>query len=383
MALMVDLACHLARRGHRVDVICTDRRTGSEHERKSCAQLCEEQVGVFFMGRRPHHPGIGATAMLEWQIASSRYDIVHSHLPMPDAMVGLLRRFGPIRFAHVITVHNTYEPRLFPLGAFSRGANVAYCSVAARKRNPVPGRWATVIPNGIHVETYRQAAGARMETRGQLGIPADAVVVIAAGRLVTQKNMALVIESAVLLHRHLEGKTVKFFICGEGPQRALLQSLVESNKLQEVVHLLGNRTDLPQLLGASDIFLSTSHYEGMPLTVLEALAAGLPCVLSPIEEHYEIAGDMAACVFASKDALSIASALESLIDFPIGIDVIKQERSDAIGRYSMDTCASAYEELYFAVYGSASRQRWPIARRWSPQSLESNSGRGQESNGRS
>ncbi|MFP5236368.1 MAG: glycosyltransferase [Acidobacteriota bacterium] len=383
MALMVNLACHLARRGHRVDLICTDRRTGSEHERRSCARLCEEQVGVFFMGRRPHHPGIGATAMLEWQIASSRYDIVHSHLPMPDAMVGLLRRLGPIRFAHVITVHNTYEPRLFPLGAFSRGANVAYCSVAARKRNPVQGKWATVIPNGIDVEAYRQAASARMETRRQLGISADAVVVIAAGRLVIQKNMALVIESAVRLHRQLQGKTVKFLICGEGPQRALLQSLVDSNRLQQVVHLLGNRTDLPQLFGASDIFLSTSHYEGMPLTVLEALAAGLPCVLSPIEEHYEIAGDMAACVFASKDALSIASALESLIDFPIGIDVIKQERSEAIGWYSMDRCAAAYEELYFAVCGAASRQRWPIASRWSRHPLGSNGGRGQESNGRS
>lgn len=383
MALMVDLACRLARRGHRVDVICTDRRTGSEHERKSCARLRKEKVGVFFLGRRAHQAGMSAAAMLGRQIASCRYDVVHSHLPMPDAMVGLLRRFGPTRFAHVITVHNTYEPRLFPLGAFSRGANVAYCSQAARKRNPVPATWSTVIPNGIEVDAYRTIASARMETRRKIGIDPDAVVVIAVGRLVEQKNMALVVETASVLQSRGRGTTVKFVICGEGPQREILQSLVDTNRLQGVVHLLGNRTDLPQLLGASDIFLSTSHYEGMPLSVLEALAAGLPCVLSPIEEHYEIARDMAGCVFASNDALSIASALESLIDFPIGMDVIKQERGNEIRRYSMDTCAAAYEDLYFAVCGSTSRQRWPITSRWMPAGTAPNGGRGQEPNGRS
>lgn len=357
MVVMVDIACQLAQRGHRVDVICTDRRTGSEHETKSCELLRSKQVGVFFLGRRAHCMGIRALSLLRRQIACSRYDIVHSHLPMPDAMVGVLRRLGTSQFAQVITVHNTYEPRPFPLGVLSGGANVAYCSQAARRLNPVSAIWSTVIPNGIAIDVYRSTGCARREIRRQLGISPDAVVVIAAGRLVEQKNMALVIEAAAELQSRHIGRPVNFIICGEGRERGTLQSLIDSRQLREMVYLLGNRTDLAQLLGASDIFLSTSRHEGMPLSVLEALASDLPCVLSPIEEHYEIARDMAACVFAPQDASSLASALISLMGLPLGIAQIRQTRSDAIGRYSMDRCATNYENLYCAVLGSASSQR--------------------------
>jgi hypothetical protein len=122
MAVMAALCLEFARRGHEVDVLCMDRPTGSAHERLWTDRLRADGLTVRFLGRGPGRAGFLATARL-WGLAQRRrYQVVHSHLPMPDAMSGLVRRSSLHAFAHVITVHNTNEPRPQPLGWLALGS---------------------------------------------------------------------------------------------------------------------------------------------------------------------------------------------------------------------------------------------------------------------
>lgn len=352
MAVMAALSCEYAKRGHEVDVVCMDRSTGSTHERLWIDRLRGVGLAVRFLGRNSGGAGVTATARFWHLVQKRRYDVVHSHLPMPDAMSGVVRRASLRPFAHVVTVHNTNEPRRQPLGWLAQGAHVVYCSDAVRRSNALAGVSQTVIPNGIPQVSYARLGKLRVDVRHQLGLRQEAPVVIAVGRLCTQKGFDTALEALALLKRSGRIPDVECLVCGEGEARAELENLSEKLALGGVVHLLGTRVDIPRLLSASDVFLSTSRHEGMPLSVLEALSAGLPCVLSDIAEHYELAGSMPGCLFASRTSQATAAALESaLLQMPSPA-LLQQSRAPLLRKHSAEQAAESYLALYARCCGA-------------------------------
>ena len=347
MAMVVALSSKLAELGHEVDVVCLDRPTGSAHEHLWRSFLDQRHVSSRFLGRKLRWPGVVSAVKFWWLVQRENYDVVHSHLPMPDAMTGFVRRLTAARFKHVLTVHNTYEPRSRIMATCGSGANVVYCSEAAQRRNPVSGVSSIVIPNGIVRSPYLAPCALRAETRRSLGIPNGAVAIIAVGRMCAQKNFDSAIDTIAILMRRNRAKNVRCLFCGDGQERQRLEARARHLGLDSCVQFLGNRTDIPTLLAASDLFFSTSLFEGMPLTVLEALNAGLPCVISSIEEHYEIAGTMPGCAFAPpNNPEELASALETMVNDPISPDVLKRARESLLARFSIDNCVASYLSLY-------------------------------------
>ncbi len=347
MAMVVALSSKLAELGHEVDVVCLDRPTGSAHEQLWRSFLDECRVSSRFLGRKLKWPGVVSTVKLWWLVQCRNYDVVHSHLPMPDAITGIVRRFTAVRFRHVLTVHNTYEPRSPIMAALGSGANVVYCSEAAKRRNPLSGVSSMVIPNGIVRSPYLAPCALRAETRRDLNLRNDDIVVIAVGRMCAQKNFGSAIDAITVFTRRAIARKVRYLFCGDGLERRWLETRARDLGLDSFVQFLGNRTDMPALLAASDMFLSTSLYEGMPLTVLEALNAGLPCVLSSIDEHYEIARTMPGCMFAAPNSPEeIASALEAMAKEPISPSALKYLRAPFLEKFSIDSCVASYLSLY-------------------------------------
>ncbi len=346
--MVVALSSELAKRGHQVDVLCTDRPSGSSHEAHWMDLLASRRVAVHFLGRKLGHPGMAAAGKLWWLIQRRQYHVVHSHLPMPDAMSGLARRSSPHRFAHIVTVHNTHEPRSRLMTALGSGANVVYCSEAARNRNPLPGASSTVIPNGIPQALFTTSDKSRVEIRQELGLPAEARVVIAVGRMCPQKNFSTALDAlAILKWRHaIPG--LQCLLCGTGEEQERLERRVRELELDATVRFMGARTDIPALLTAGDVFLSTSRWEGMPVAVLEALCAGAPCVLSAIEEHFEVAASMPGCSFASHDPQAMASALELVLRDAADPRVLREQRAPYLKKHSIEECAESYHQLYQA-----------------------------------
>ena len=107
--LMRDLSRHLARAGHEVDIFLLDRWTHSSLEDASREMLRRDGVSIRSLGRRRGCPGLMPAAKLWAKIQLNRYDIVHSHLSIPNVVAGFLDRVGPHRFRHVVTVHNTLK----------------------------------------------------------------------------------------------------------------------------------------------------------------------------------------------------------------------------------------------------------------------------------
>ena len=346
MAVMANLCAELSKRGHEVDAVCTDRPSGSSHEAFSTEGLRAHGVGVHFLSRERGSMGAAAMARLWYLTQKRRYDVVHSHLPMPDAMSGIVRRSSIRPFTHVITVHNTFEPRSWVLTRLAGGAHVVYCSEAVRRHNPLPGLSYTVIPNGITQADYAALESTRWQVRQELGLDPLGRVVIGVGRLCPQKSYDTALEAFAILKQSGRVPAFQYLICGEGEARAHLEFQTRQLGLEDAVRFLGARTDIPRLLTASDAFLSTSGHEGMPLSVLEALNAGIVCVLSAIPEHYELAGSMPGCFFASNSPETFASALESVFlqsPPPVGL---RESRAPLLRKHSAEHAADSYLRLY-------------------------------------
>jgi glycosyltransferase involved in cell wall biosynthesis len=117
--------------------------------------------------------------------------------------------------------------------------------------------------------------------------------------------------------------------------------------LADRVHFLGVRTDVPDLLSASDLFLSTSTYEGMPLAVLEAMAASLPCLLSPLEEHREITDGIPSVELLTENSPEcVAAGIRTATRNRPNRSELLSLRGPALEPFDIAHCASAYLALY-------------------------------------
>lgn len=144
---------------------------------------------------------------------------------------------------------------------------------------------AVVIPNGIDMHRYANPEQITM-FREDLGIPADSFVVGAAARLRPVKGIHLLIEAAGHLRSRLENLHV--VVIGDGPQRPELELLVEKLGLKGRVHFLGYQTEVERYLPGLDCFANVSLSEGLPLAVLEAMAARVPVLASAVGAVPEI-----------------------------------------------------------------------------------------------
>jgi glycosyltransferase involved in cell wall biosynthesis len=145
-------------------------------------------------------------------------------------------------------------------------------------------------------------------TRRALDIPDDASLVVAIGRLHRQKGFDVLVRAAT---RWPAGRRVVVAIAGDGPQRAALASQIE--ELGVDVRLLGDRSDIADLLQAADVVAMPSRWEGWPLAAGEVLAAGRPFVASAVGGLPEVVGDAAKLV-APDDETALAVAIARFLD---------------------------------------------------------------------
>ena len=148
---------------------------------------------------------------------------------------------------------------------------------------------------GFHVGNAVRPApgpGDRATARRRLGLPPDALVVGTVSRLVPQKAVGDLVEAAARLAPAFDGPSGPpvLVVVGDGPLRADLERRVQRGGGGARVMLLGARADVPHLLPAFDVFALSSHWEGEPIALLEAMVAGLPCVATATEGAREVLG---------------------------------------------------------------------------------------------
>lgn len=210
------------------------------------------------------------------------YRVVHCHLNyMSGIVLSAAKRAGiPIRIAHAHTASmalgwKQVARRIFKYLIPATATQLLACSTEAGQA--IFGRCRfSILPNAIDVEKYLPNNEIRAQVREELGL-GDAFTVIHVGRMVYAKNHEFLLDVfAKLLKINANSRLI---LVGDGELRARVET--KAAQLPEsAVLFLGTRTDVHRLLQAADVFAFPSYFEGMPVTMIEAQAAGLPCIKS-------------------------------------------------------------------------------------------------------
>ncbi len=266
---------------------------------------------------------------------AGRYDVVHSHVHQFSGVILALSALArvPVRVAHLWNTNDgcpssrlrrTYRWTMrHAIDCFA--TRVIGNAGAVMEAFWGPGWRADVrrmvVYDGVDVG---DAGVAELTTvRQEFGLPSGTRLLIHVARFDPQKNhLGLVDIAAALVGRR---RDAVFLLVGEGPLRDTIERTVAARGLTHVFRFAGARDDVPRLLRASDLFILPSLWEGVPGAVLEALAAGLPVVASPLPGIAEIAAHGAALATADPgDAEAFAGKIAALLEggavqHPIGL----------------------------------------------------------------
>lgn len=285
------------------------------------------------------------------------YVIVHSHL---DCMAGIPLKYAKkngirIRIAHAHNSNQTKDKKyvlklLIKKNIPSYANQLFACSVAA-------GKWMfgkknfDVLNNAIDTQKFRYNKETAMQTRRAWKISEDTLVIGHVGRFMAPKNHAFIIEIFAELLKH--GIDTVLVLVGDGELRGDIEKKAEDYGIWEKVIFTGTRSDIPEVLQMMDVFLFPSLYEGLPLSLIEAQASGLPCLISdkvPLEcRKTELIYQMNLSDKAEEWAQTI-------------IKISKIQRSDMLGKireggFDVQENAKWLENYYVNQY-------WQVTEKW-------------------
>ena len=213
------------------------------------------------------------------------YQIVFRHTDVSTVALDLLAaKLGGarVRIAHS---HSTSAGKIWLHKLFRPFLNAVCTERFACSQDA--GRWMygsrkkfRIIMNGIDIPRFTYDKGRREAARKALGISEGTMVIGHVGNYMPVKNHAFMIELFAGLHEKRPDS--RLLLVGDGSLRPQMEKQIEEAKITDAVSLTGVRNDIADLLQAMDLFLFPSFYEGMPIALVEAQTAGLPCLISDV-----------------------------------------------------------------------------------------------------
>jgi glycosyltransferase involved in cell wall biosynthesis len=220
---------------------------------------------------------------------------------------------------------------------------MAYCGRPARK--------SVVIHNGIRLGqiSHRLHRDQRCEIRRELGLPETATIAAMVAALSVRKGVHDFIKAAV--NASAVDPLLHFAIVGDGEERTEAERSVRCARLSERVHFLGRRSDVLRILPAFDIYVQPSHYEGLSISMLEALATGLPMVTTRVGGVDDVLpGEEGALFVNVGDNAALAASIASLSTDPARRDALTaMSRERVRSAFAVDQMYGGYRALYAAL----------------------------------
>jgi glycosyltransferase involved in cell wall biosynthesis len=263
---------------------------------------------------------------IAWNIRCSNFERTHTSW-LSRAVVGALSRLS--RAPEVVVVN-------------SEGGKAFHASMGYR-----PRRW-HLIPNGFDVKQFRPDHDARASVRQELGFAPEARLVGLVARFHPMKDHHTFLQAASLLRD--EKIPIQFVLVGRNVdyRNDTLVRMVRVLGLTESVRLLGERSDIPRIMAALDLFsLSSAFGEGWPNVVGEAMASGVPCVVTDVGDAAQIVGDTGRVV-PPRSAAALAAAWREVLS--LGPDerahLGRAARARIEACFSLSDVVTQYEDLY-------------------------------------
>jgi len=323
------------------------RRIASGVACETLTPPAERRAGVRFLARalKTLQPDVlltynwGAMDAVAAAILSGLRRVIHAEDGFgPDEAVRLKRRRVWARRFLLRRIHATVAP--------SRTLERI-----AREQYRLPEDKVRYIPNGVDTDHYSPRCG--IQLRRRLGIPDDAVVAGYAGRLGAEKNLGMLLGAV----RRVGRENLWVLLAGGGPSRAALEAQAESLGIGRRVVFAGQVEDAAPYYNAMDIFALSSLTEQMPLSLLEAMASGLPAVAAEAGDIALMLGDDARrWVVRQGDEAGLAAAIQELAsDGELRAKLGARNRARVEREYSLGKMAAAYRRLYWEAAGRPER----------------------------
>ncbi len=213
----------------------------------------------------------------------------------------------------------------------------------------IPAKKVVVIHNGVDVERFSEAKSEGIEyatvLRKELGIPNDAKIVIMVARLHPIKNHAVMLRA--IAHANKIVSNIHAILVGDGELKKNLQVLSSRLGLNKNVHFLGYRQDIPNLMSISDVFVLCSKSEGLPLSLIEAMAAKVPVIITKSANKAELVRHGVNGIVVKNSYLAIAKALNELFGGRLNHNRLVENAYKFVrAKYSLDSMVKKYELIY-------------------------------------
>jgi glycosyltransferase involved in cell wall biosynthesis len=332
--LVVELSQRLHRR-YGMAVCCLDEPGAWANT------LVRNGIPVTALGRRPgFHPSLGARIAKVAELHAATVLHCHHYSPFVYGSLAALRR--PLKV--VFTEHGRFTDSVASLKR--RIANRVWSQLPSKifsvsqdlrghmVREGFSGDRIGVIYNGIDPGEY-PGDRARHDACARLNIRPDELVVGAVGRLDPVKSLDTLITAA----SHLKSKypRIRLVLIGGGPLQDALVDLVKQEGLENDVTFTGHRDDVRELLPALDVYVNSSIFEGVSLTILEAMATGVAVIATRVGGTPEVVVDEeTGCLVPARDPAALANAIGTLIGQPLR-------------RYSLGRAGRARVEQHFSI----------------------------------
>ncbi len=311
-------------------------------------------VPVIHLGKKGRWDIIGFLANLTKTVKKENPEVLHGWLGIPNVLTALLKPLFPksriiwaVRSSYMDWKKYDWPPRLaFRLeGWFSGMADLIICNSRAgmeySKQRGLPESKLLVIANGIDTQSFSPNLEAGENVRREWRVQRKEKLIGLVGRLDPMKDHPTFLKAAALLHREENG--LRFVCVGDGPEpyASGLLSLGKSLGLGSGLIWAGERNDMPSVYNALDLLVSSSSGEGFPNTVAEAMASGVPCVVTDVGDAARIVGETGVVVPAGDPAALKDGMVAMLRNLDLdGRLPGERARQRILEEYSMETMIS-------------------------------------------
>lgn len=337
------MATAFAARGFEQEVICLNRAD-------------RELLAIFEAAKVPVHrytPLQVATGVAVWKTRSllrrGEFDILVTILPVSETVGKIAGRCAGVPVSISMILQHKERWQLLANRLVSAWVDVGVVNTERLRsfsieHEGIPDNRLLTINNGVELPVEDPEETKRV--RAELGIQADATIVGCTGRLSEEKGQNHLL--AAFLEIADTEENVHLVLSGDGPLREELEQARTVSSCPERIHLLGNRNDVPRLLPAYDIYVQPSMHEGMPNALLEAMAAGLPCVVSRAGGMVDVVVENeTGCFSEPGNVADLAKGIRVLLDDPQkGEAWGRQGRQRVEQHFSLQRMLEQYESLF-------------------------------------
>lgn len=319
-------------------------------------QLVEAGVPVVSFGRRP---GFDRTLFgrLAASIKSDRIEVIHAHQYTPFFYAAIAAKFAGARARVIFTEHGRHFPDAVSWRrrwanrlvlrhlAHSITAVCRFSAEALATKDGFPLRTVIIVPNGIEFWKYQRAED-RQALQRRLGLHPDRRHVTIVARFHPVKDHATLVRAFSSVAASLPD--VDLLLVGDGPLRGAIETQARELHLADRVKLVGIQSNVSEWLHVSDVFVLSSLSEAASITLLEAMACGLPVVVTAVGGNPELVRhELDGLLVPRGDAEAMADCLSQLLHDPMRASTMGQSgRRRVMDEFQIDTTIARYAALY-------------------------------------